>query len=256
MKEAEIVTLKKMDLDNPIMIEGLPGVGHVGKLVAEHLIEELDAEKIMEIYSHHFPPQVLVLDDGTVRMARNEVYGCKLKGTSDLLILVGDHQSSTTTGHYILTDLFLNIAEQYNVKRIYTLGGYGIGQMVETPTVIGAVNNPKLLKEMEKYGVDFKQNEPGGGIVGASGLILGMGEKRSIDAICLMGVTSGYIVDPRSAQSVMKVLCKALNIDVDMGPLEDRAKEMEKIVAHLRELEQISQQMPDVPPEDDMRYIR
>jgi proteasome assembly chaperone (PAC2) family protein len=32
------------------MIVGFPGVGHVGKLVAEHLVEELESTKIIEIY--------------------------------------------------------------------------------------------------------------------------------------------------------------------------------------------------------------
>ncbi|MDY6959628.1 MAG: proteasome assembly chaperone family protein, partial [Halobacteriota archaeon] len=40
MKDVEVVTVKNLSLKKPIMIEGLPGVGHVGKLVAEHMIEE------------------------------------------------------------------------------------------------------------------------------------------------------------------------------------------------------------------------
>ena len=60
MKEIEIRELKCVKLNAPVMIEGLPGVGNVGKLVVEHIIEELHAEKIIEIYSWHFPPQVFV----------------------------------------------------------------------------------------------------------------------------------------------------------------------------------------------------
>jgi len=75
-----------------------------------------------------------------------------------------------------------------------------------------------------------------------------------IDGICLMGETSGYLVDPKSAQAVLTVLCKALNIDINMQALEDRAKEMEKIVARLREMEQTG--MHEVASEEDLRYIR
>ncbi|RQD88377.1 proteasome assembly chaperone family protein, partial [Methanosalsum natronophilum] len=46
MYETEVIRLKEdIELKNPILIVGLPGVGHVGKLVAEHLIEELESEK-------------------------------------------------------------------------------------------------------------------------------------------------------------------------------------------------------------------
>jgi proteasome assembly chaperone (PAC2) family protein len=43
--------------ENPILIEGLPGIGQVGKLVAEYMIHMLGAEKIGEIHSIYFPPQ-------------------------------------------------------------------------------------------------------------------------------------------------------------------------------------------------------
>ncbi len=252
MLKTTILRTRKPRLKEPIFIEGLPGVGHVGKLVAEHLVEELGAKKIMEIYSPHFPPQVIVEDDGTIRLVRNEVYAYKSKGKNDLLMLVGDHQSTSNEGHYELCSVFLDIAEEFKVKRIYALGGYGVGQLVDTDTVLGAANNIKLVKELKEYGVEFRANEPGGGIVGASGLLLGLGALRGIDAACLMGVTSGYLVDPKSAQAVLKVLSKILEIEVDMQALADRASEMEKIVAKLREMEEGK---TPVTSDEDLRYI-
>lgn len=252
MIKTTVLRTKKPRLKNPILIQGLPGVGHVGKLVAEHMVEELGAKKIMEIYSPHLPPQVLVEADGTIRLVRNEIYAYKSKSKNDILILVGDHQSATNEGHYELCGVFLDIAEEFKVERIYALGGYGVGQLVETESVLGAVNNKKLVKELKEYGVEFKANEPAGGIVGASGLLLGLAELRGIDAACLMGVTSGYLVDPKSAQAVLKVLCKILDIEIDMHPMEERAAEMEKIVAKLREMEQ--GQAP-VSSDEDLRYI-
>jgi hypothetical protein len=253
MKDIEVVTLAEPTLHKPIMIEGLPGVGHVGKLVADHMVAELNAEKIMEIYSSHFPPQVLILSDGTARLIQNSVYAWHSENV-DLLILVGDNQSATNAGHYILTDFFLDVASKYNVRRIYTLGGYGIGQLVDKQAVIGAVNDARLIKEMKEYGVKFRMNEPGGGIVGVSGLLLGLARRRKMEAICLMGLTSGYLVDPKSAQAVLSVLSKALGIEVSMKALEERAKEMERIIAKIKEMEQM--QLPKIVSEEDLRYIR
>ena len=253
MERIEIRQIKDVKLKDPILVEGLPGIGHVGKLVAEHMIDELGAQKIAEVYSSHFPPQVIVLADGTVRMVRSEFYAVD-SGDLHLLILVGDHQSATNEGHYELTDAYLETAKKYQIKRIYTLGGYGLGQLIDTPAVLGAVNNAALVEEMKQYGVVFKENEPGGGIVGASGLLLGFSALAGIDAVCLMGETSGYLVDPKSAQAVLKVLCKALHLEISMRALQDRAKDMEKIVARLREMEQPG--MHETPSEEDLRYIR
>ena len=255
MKETLVRRIKEVTLKDPILVEGLPGVGHVGKLVAEHLVEELKAEKIIEIYSPHFPPQVMVQEDGTIKQVRNEVYAfCGRNGQPDLLLVVGDYQSATNEGHYELTGIFLDIAEEFGAKRIYALGGYGTGQFVDKPTVLGATNSIALVEEMKKYDVAFQENEPGGGIIGVSGLLLGLGELRGIDAVCLMGVTSGYLVDPKSAQEVLRVLCKALNIEVDMQALQERAKEMEKIVGKLQEMEKA--QIPyECGGDEDLRYI-
>lgn len=244
--------LKKVKLKKPVMIEGLPGVGNVGKLVAEHMIHELKAEKIIEIYSWHFPPQVLVNDDGTVHLCKNELYALKTN-KQDLLIVTGDQQSTTSEGHYFITERLLDIAQQYKVSRIYTLGGYGIGQLVEKQAVLGAANDIALVGEMKKYGVQFQEEEPGGSIVGASGLLLGLGGLRGFPAVCLLGLTSGYLVDPQSAQAVLKILCQALNLEIDMQALEDRAEEMEKVVERLKEMEQA--QMPR-QREEELGYIR
>jgi uncharacterized protein (TIGR00162 family) len=255
MKETLVHRVREMTLESPIMVEGLPGVGHVGKLVADHLVEELQAEKIIEIYSPHFPPQVMVKEDGTIKQVRNEIYARQGKhGEPDLLILIGDYQSATNEGHYELTSIFLDIAQSFKVQRIYALGGYGTGQFVDRPTVMGAATRKELVEEMKQQGVVFHENEPGGGIIGVSGLLLGLGALRGMDAVCLMGVTSGYLVDPKAAQEVLRVLSRSLGLDVGMQALEERAKEMEKIIGKLQEMER-AQAPYEAGGDEDLRYI-
>lgn len=255
MKETLVFRIKDVDLTDPIMIEGLPGVGHVGKLVADHMVEELHAEKIIEIYSPHFPPQVMVKEDGTIKQVKNEIYARRgQNGEPDLLIIIGDYQSATNEGHYELTSIFLDIAESYKVRRIYALGGYGTGQFVDKSSVMGAATSIELVEEMKTQGVLFQENEPGGGIIGVSGLLLGLGALRGLDAICLMGVTSGYLVDPKAASEVLRVLSGILGIAVGMHALEERAKEMEKIIGKLQEMER-AQSPFEAGGDEDLRYI-
>lgn len=253
MDEIIIMTTKKPKMKNVIFIEGLPGVGNVGKLAAEHLIDELKAEKFADIYSKYFPPQVLVDDDGVVKLVNNELYFVKhnKKLKNDLLFLVGDYQGLTPEGQYNLSDKLLDIAEGFGVKLIITLGGYGLGRMIDKPKVLGAVSNPKMIKEMKDYGVVFQRGEPGSGIVGASGLLLGLGKIKDIDGVCLMGETSGYFADPKSAQEVLKVLTKILEVKIDFSELEVKANQIDKITSQIRDIEP-----PKIKPKDeDLRYI-
>jgi len=223
---------------DPILIEGLPGIGQVGKLVAEYMIHMLNAEKIGEIHSIYFPPQVILDETGLARLARNELFLYQSEGR-DLVFLVGDYQSTSNEGHYILADQYCEIAEELNVKRIYTLGGFGVGHLVDEPRVLGAVNRAELRPEMEEAGVTFNRDEPGSGIIGAAGLMLGLSARRGIDAVCLMGETSGYLVDPMSAASVLAILSKLIDVPVDPTRLNDRAAEMEKVIEGLVEGEKL-----------------
>ena len=149
-------TVPAEGLTAPVLIEGLPGIGHVGKLVAEHMIQELGAEKIAEIHSIFFPPQVIIDENGTVRLANNELYYYAGE-THRFLFLVGDYQATSSEGHYLLADAYLDIAAKFGVSRMYTLGGYGVGHLVDEPRVLGAVNQPYLRGEIEDCGRNCRE---------------------------------------------------------------------------------------------------
>ena len=235
------------NLTDPLLIEGLPGIGQVGKLVAEYIIHMLGAEKIGEIHSIYLPPQVILEENGIARLPRNEIFLYKAP-ERHIIFLVGDFQSTSNEGHYLLSDAYLDIAQELGVKRIYTLGGFGVGHLVNGPRVLGAVNREELRAEIEAAGVSFERDEPGGGIIGAAGLLLGLGGIRGIDAVCLMGETSGYLVDPMSAANVLAILSKLIGVVVDPTQLNDRAAEMEKVVEGLIEGEKMQR-------DDELRYI-
>src|SRR6056297_3311161 len=212
MDELEIDVVAEVELDDPVLFEGLPGVGHVGTLAVEHLLEELEGEStlVRQIYSREFPPQVSI-EDGVSELTCAELHAVEVPEGRDLLLLTGDHQAQSNAGHYT------------------------------------------LLEGLEDVGVEFRDDEPAGGIVGVSGLLLGLGERRGFDAACLMGETSGYLVDPKSARSVLEVLADILGFDLDYESLDERADEMEDVIGKIQEMEQ--QQSMDVPTDDDLRYI-
>jgi uncharacterized protein (TIGR00162 family) len=251
MDEIVMITTEEPELNEPIMIEGLPGVGNVGKLAAEHLVEQLKATKFAEVHSKYFPPQVLLDDEGVIRLVSNDFYYVRGEGDRpDLIILVGDYQGLTPEGQYELSDFMLKVAMDRKVRRIYTLGGYGIGRMVEEPRVLGAATSMSLVEEMKEKGVVFSKGEPGSGIVGASGLLLGLGKVHGMEAVCLMGETSGYFVDPKGAEAVLRILSALLNVEVDFSALQDKAQQIDVITSKLKENE-----APQEKRREDLGYI-
>ncbi|MCK5112206.1 MAG: proteasome assembly chaperone family protein [Thermoplasmatales archaeon] len=252
----ETVTVRYVDkkprLKDPIFIEGLPGIGNVGKLAVEHLIETTKAKKFAELYSKDFPPQVFINADGTVKLVNNEFYyrKAKKKNQSDLILLTGDYQGLSSQGQYELVESILDVIEELGVKQMYTLGGYGLGHEIKEPKVLFATTHKHLVKTIKKYGAVFKKNEPGGGIIGASGLLLGLGKLRGFEGTCFMGETPGYLVDPKSAKAVLKIVTKITNVDIDLSRLEEKAKEIEQIAKQLNEMESMVKEKSD-----ELQYI-
>ncbi|EMA39480.1 proteasome assembly chaperone family protein [Halobiforma nitratireducens] len=255
MDELEIDAVAEAELDDPVLVEGLPGVGHVGKLAGDHLLEELagDSTLVRRLYSREFPPKVSV-EDGVSELTCAEIHAVSVEDGRDLLVLTGDHQAQSNTGHYVLTDAILDIAEEFGASELFALGGVPTGELIEEYAVVGAVSDESMCEPFEEVGVEFREDEPAGGIVGVSGLLLGLGERRGFEAACLMGETSGYLVDPKSARAVLEVLEELLEFELDYESLDDRAEEMEEVVGKIQEMEQ-QQQQQQVPTDDDLRYI-
>jgi uncharacterized protein (TIGR00162 family) len=249
MDDFDIEHVAEADLKDPVFIEGLPGVGHVGKLAAEHLVEELESDLLRRVYSTHFPPQVSV-EDGLTQLACAEIHAV-YAGETEMLVLTGDHQAQNTEGHYGLTDTLLDIAQEFGASPVYALGGVPTGELIEEYDVIGATTTEAQRETLREFGVNFRDNEPAGGIVGISGLLLGLGKRRDVSAACIMGETSGYLVDPKSAQAVLEVLEEAIGFEVDFESLESRADEMEDVVRKIQEMDQGQAAGPD----EDLRYI-
>lgn len=252
MEKTVIKVLKKPKLKAPDLIEGLPGLGYVGKLAAEHLIEELRAEKFAELHSPHFPHHVLIEAGGVLRPLRNEFYSARTDG-GEMIILVGDVQPTSPEGHYEITERILDLAEEFSVKRIFTLGGYATGRYLRgKPRVVG-VGDPDLIEELKPFGVSRGEWE--GPIVGVAGLLLGMGGLRGMRGVCLLGQTHGMVVDHRAAQAVLEALTGILGIKVDMEPLERRAKETERMLERIRREIEIREQRELRREKEEAWYI-
>lgn len=253
----QIITKKKVKLKNPVLLEGLPGIGLVGKLAAEHLASELEAEHIADLYSPHFPHQVIMQKEGTLKMLRNEFYAWKnpKKDGSDLLILMGDVQAISSESQYEVCSVILDYFEGVGGSTVYTLGGYGIGKTVEHPKVFGSATHESLMKELKSHGVRF--GEANGSIIGAAGLLLGIGMLRGMKGVCLMGETHGGYVDARAAQVVLDTLTKILGIKVSMAKLEERAKESQEFMKKMEKEQEAQKEVTEgAIKTKDLSYIR
>ncbi len=266
MKETMIYLLERPQLRDPVFIEGLPGIGLVGKLAAEHLIQELNAVKFAELYSPHFMHQVLIKKGSIVELMKNEFYywiNPDEEGR-DIIIVTGDQQVAPTDspGHYEVVGKMLDLAQELGVREIITMGGYQVPELQGEPKVLAAVTHEELVDYYKEKLKDCQvevvwREDEGGAIVGAAGLLLGMGKLRSMYGISLLGESLGYIVDAKAAKAVLTAVTKILGLEIDMTALEERAKETEEILRKVQEMQRamLEQTMPSQQEEEDRGYL-
>jgi len=234
MKETYIKEFVQIQANNPVLIEGLPGLGLVGKIALRYLIKQLKAKKIAYLYSPHFPYFVLVNKKGSVRLLRGSFYYYQNPKGSDILLFTGDSQSQTIEGQYEIADRMLDFSERHGVKTIATIGGYRM-EPKEKPKVYIAATDQSIIQKALDAGANLSTS--GSPIVGTAGLILGLAKFKHIDALCLLGETRGYLPDPQAAKSVLEVLSAAFNFDLDLKDLDDEIGKAETMVTKLQQIE-------------------
>ncbi len=252
MKETFIKEFTRVELNNPVLIEGLPGLGLVGKITARYLAKQLKAEKFAYLYSPHFPYFVLVSKKGNVRLLRGSFYFWRNKnGKNDLIFFTGDSQAQTIEGQYEISNCLLNFAKQHHVKMIVTLGGYRM-EAKDKPKVVAAATNEAMLSRALKANAIV--SPVGSPIVGTAGLILGLAHFSKIDALCLLGETRGYLPDPVAAKSVVEVLQSMFGFEVELAGLDEEIAKADKMVTRLQKIEEKRASMAEeVKKEEDKK---
>ena len=265
-KPIDVVYSKKKlpSLRSPSLICGLPGTGFVGKVAIDYLIKELDAVHLADIYSTFFSPQIIIKQDGTTEIVKNSVYYVKRENkknknatnktqplednaqdisgpdsinslepaSSDLLLLTGDSQPIVPGSEYVLTEQILDDMTKFDISNIYSLAAYVTGAFTNSPKIYGTATATKLVGSFRDHNVSSLDN---GNITGMNGIIIGLGKLRGIDGLCLLGETSGYVIDAIAAKKILETITRILNININMDEITKRAKDTEILIKNLEQ---------------------
>lgn len=205
----------------------------MGKLAAEHLIDVFKAKKFREYDSSTFPSQANVGDDGVIRPIRGEFYHCETGQGRDLLIFTADAQPATSRGEYELSEIVLRQGKKYGARLVISLAAYITGNFSEEQRVFGASNSQKRAEMLSQHGVRLMKD---GAITGMNGLLMGMASLHAMDGVCLLGETSGYMVDPIASKAVLERLASILKLEVDVSTLNKRAEEAKELIGEIQRM--------------------
>jgi uncharacterized protein (TIGR00162 family) len=232
----EIEVLKKIKVKNGIFIEGMPGVGNIGQIVAGYLIEELKPELFARLYTSHFDHVVLVKPDSVIYPLSGYFYFHK---ESNLIIYYGDQQAITPQGTYELVHEILKFISSLGVKFVITVGGVQTTYK-KTVKVYGAVSDAEVKKMYKDLNIDFENTSQNvGSIIGAIGLMTAYSKKYGMKSLCLLAESSSlpFVPDQRGAKAILEIISKILNIKLDLSKIEKKVKEQEELFKKLQRIE-------------------
>lgn len=228
-------------LKNPVFMEGLPGIGNVGKVAVDFLIDELKAKKLYEITSYTFPHSVFVNEDNLVELPVVEVFYKQFSGKRDLILLGGDVQPIDEISSYEFSEKILDIVEKFHGKEIITLGGIGLNDIPKKPKVYCTGNTKKIIEKYKSETVSTKLYGVVGPIIGVSGLLLGLATRRNIEAVSLLAETYGHpmYLGIKGAKEILNVLNRKLDLKININRLDKEIKDIESEI--LKKTEQLSE---------------
>lgn len=212
-------------LDEPMLVEGLPGVGLVGKLAADHLVSQFDMTHYASLHCEGLPKIAVYQKDEPGVSSPVRLYA---DGERDLLVLTSDVPVSPSSA-----EQFASRVTEWNdandVTPIYLSGLPTEKDGVPALTGIATGSAAGLLED-----VDLDPPAQDGAVTGPTGALLYESERRDLDALCLVVEADKQFPDPEAARVVL----------VDgVGPLTGVDVETESLVEQAEEISQAKSQL-------------
>ncbi len=224
------------ELTDPCLVAAWPGVGNVALIAATYLKDKLEAKEFAEIDPYgFFEPGGVFVKSSVIEepeFPSSKFYFWKRPaGGRDLIVFISEAQPAVKANKY--ANIVLDVAERFGVRRVYTCAATLTEHQPEKPRVLGATTSIALHDELKEYGVvltgDFY-------VAGLNGVLVGVAQQRSLDAMCLLGETARYtakVANPRASKVVLDVLAGLLDVEIDMAELEELAEATDKQIREI-----------------------
>lgn len=226
-----IVEQKPLDLTGYTLIEGFPGLGLVGTIAANYLVEKLPFEVYGHIEADFFLPIVRV-HHGKPRQPSIIYVNHDYK-----VVVVYSEQIIPKTATQELAKAVVSWAAKRGISRVISLEGIYTQDKGEDASIYGIACDEKAKEELQKHGVKLVEEGVTSGV--SSMILLELAKLGTITGYCLLGKVT-VIEDYRSAALCLDKLASILGLKIDTQPLLKEAKRIESTLAkQMREIKEV-----------------
>jgi len=226
---ARVSVESDLSFDSPHLVEGLPGVGLVGKIAADHLVDVLGMTYHAGVHCDGLP-RMAVYGPGD-RSVRPPVR-LYADAERDLLVL----QSDVPVGRAAagdLADCLTGWFAEEDVTPLY-LSGLSTDAKDAPPATFGVASTPAVAGRLDDVGLDAPADH--GAVRGPTGALLSQAGRAGLDAAGLVVESDAQFPDPEAARALLDAAVGPLaGVDPPLSDLVDRAGEIRAAKEQLAE---------------------
>ncbi|WP_254543380.1 proteasome assembly chaperone family protein [Halomarina pelagica] len=236
---AHIAVKTELSLSSPTLVEGLPGVGLVGKIAADYLVDSLDMTYHAAVHCDGIPRVAVYRGESSAVRPPVRLYADEAR---DLLVLQSDVPVSPRSASEFASCVTSWLAE-HDVTPLYLSG---------LPTEKG--DSPPELYGIATGDGDRLLDDAGvvppaetGFVSGPTGALLYEADRRELTSVGLIAEADAQFPDPEAARAILEHGVKPLTgVEVDVEALVEQAEDIrearERLAQRMRQAEEESTQ--------------
>ncbi len=213
-----------------MVLEAVPGVGNVGKILVDGLIEKHPSRTIGWILHPDFPPHATLSEEGLIGPPRLDIVEVILPNGESVCIITGVMQPMTAPGQFEVAETILGLASGSKARRLLVLAG--LASEPDCRSIYAVCSDRGFRKDLEKEDISVSREQPKGGMIGIAGMVLSLSATFGVPSLGVIAETVGASSDVRAADRMAKWIEQAFEVPLDLDldtTKETAARLMEKI---------------------------
>ena len=233
--------LDDVSLDSPTLVEGFPGVGLVGKIVVDHLIEHLDMTHYANVHCEGVPPVTTYQTDSSELVTPVRLY---VDADHDLLAL----QSDVPIKPNAATAFADCVTGWFDAESVLPVYVSGLPRQVEAEPALYGVGAGGGAERLEAAGIETPDET--GLVSGPTGALLAHAVENDTTAVGVVVESDPQFPDPDAATAVIERGIEPIaDLNVDTTELSDKAAEIEEARKQLlKKVQQVSEENSRAEP--------
>jgi uncharacterized protein len=232
---AHVAEHRTVDLESPFLVEGLPGVGLVGKIAADHLVRQFDMEYVASCHCEGLPKAAIYHENERDVLPPVRFYA---DGNRDLLVM----QSDVPVSPQAAQDFVGCVTDWLAGNDVTPLYLSGLPEEKDGVPELYGVSTGGAEGLLADH--DIPAPSENGMISGPTGALLAEAGKQDIDGFGLVVQANAKFPDPEAARVLLtEAIGPIAAVDVDTDKLVEQADRIAKA------REQFAQQMQQAEEE-------